>query len=174
MKKLLLVIAMVALGFTASAQTFGVKAGLNFSNVELNADGGSISPDSQTSFYLGGVVDFKISEKFHIQPEVLFSAEGFENFDMNFINVPVMAKYYITENFNLQAGPQVGFLVDAEDTEGLNSVNFGLGFGAAYEIEGGLFFDARYNMGISDLTDSGSDGVELTTNTFQVGLGYRF
>ena len=173
MKKLLLVIAMVAAGFTANAQTFGVKAGLNFSNVTAKDSGVSISPDGATSFYLGAVVDFELSEKFHIQPEVLYSAEGFEDFDMSFVNIPVMAKYYVAEGFNLQAGPQVGFLVDAEDgTDGFKSVNFGLGLGAAYEMENGLFFDTRYNFGLSNLADF--DGAELNTKAFQIGVGYRF
>ncbi len=173
MKKILLVVAMVAFGLTANAQKFGVKGGLNFSNITVNTSGLSASPDGRTSFYIGGLVDFTISEKFHIQPEVLFSSEGAKDADISFVNIPVMAKYYVAENFSLQAGPQIGFVVDAEGgTDGLETANFGLGLGAGYELEGGLFFDARYNFGLSNIAKA--DGFEVDTKSFQVGLGYRF
>jgi opacity protein-like surface antigen len=173
MKKVLLFIAIVAVGFTANAQQFGVKAGLNFSNINVNSQGISASADGRTSFYVGGLVDFTISDKLHIQPEVLYSAEGSKNSDISFVNIPVMVKYYFTEEFNLQAGPQIGFVADAEGgTEGLETANFGFGFGAAYELEGGLFIDARYTLGISDIAKA--DAYEVDTKSFQVGLGYRF
>ncbi|CAM1348256.1 porin family protein [Tenacibaculum crassostreae] len=173
MKKLLLVVAMIAAGFTANAQTFGVKGGLNVANVDVDTDFGGGSPDGKTSFYLGGLVDFEISEKFHIQPEVLYSGDGFDGFDMSFLTVPVMAKYYVAEGFNIQAGPQLGFLVDSDgDTDEMESFNFSLGLGAAYELESGLFFDMRYNIGLSNLSQDPS--VDVSTKAFQVGLGYRF
>ena len=58
-----------------------------------------------------------------------------------------MAKYYFVDGFSVEAGPQIGFLVKAEDkvTNGstevtndvknnLNSTSFGLGFGLAYDL----------------------------------------
>jgi len=53
-----------------------------------------------------------------------------------------------------------------------------IGFGAAYELPSGLFFDARYNLGLTDLNDfpagSGVEGFKVTQNSFNLGLGYRF
>ena len=84
-KVLLLFIAIVAVGVTANAQQFGVKAGVNFSNININSQGVSASADGRTSFYVGGLVDFTISDKLHIQPEVLYSAEGSKNSDIRII-----------------------------------------------------------------------------------------
>lgn len=89
-----------------------------------------------------------------------------------------MLKYYIVDGFNVQAGPQIGFLVDAEggDTDGLKSTNFVLNFGAAYELPAGFFVDARYNLGLSNIAEEepGFEDISLKTKGFQLGVGYRF
>ncbi|XLS27745.1 porin family protein [Flavobacteriaceae bacterium M23B6Z8] len=180
MKKLILFsVFAFAMVMTTSAQSFkfGVKAGANFSNLTVESDFGSISPDGATSLYIGALVDFGISEKFHIQPELLYSIEGADDADVTFINLPIMGKYYVVDGFNVQFGPQIGFLVDAEGgTDGLKGTNFGLNFGAGYELEGGFFFDARYNLGLSNIAEEeeGFEGAELKTKGFQIGIGYRF
>lgn len=50
----------------------GAKAGLNFSN--LTGDDADL--DGRTSFHLGLIAEIMFSEKFGIQPEVLYSAQG--------------------------------------------------------------------------------------------------
>jgi len=183
MKKLFFFSAVVLLmSITAKSQsiTFGVKGGANFSNLKVDTDAGGGSPDGATSLYVGGLVDLGISEKFHIQPELLYSIEGADDLDISFINLPIMGKYYVTESLNVQFGPQIGFVVDAEGgTDDIKATNISLNFGAAYELPSGLFFDARYNLGVSDINDSdvedfGVGDVELRTKGFQIGLGYRF
>lgn len=175
MKKLILTVAAVFAFGAANAQDsegakFGVKAGVNFSNFT-----GDVESDGGTGFYVGGLVDLAISEAFHIQPEVLYSIEGAKDASLSFIRIPVMAKYYVMEGFNLQAGPQIAFKVAAEDDftdEATKSMDFGIGIGAGYEMPMGLMFDIRYNLGLADISEV--DGAEIKTTCFQVGLGYRF
>lgn len=171
MKKILLTVAAVfALG-TASAQDmkFGVKAGLVNSNLTGDADA-----DAATSFYLGGLVDFTVSEKFHVQPELLYSMEGADDASISYLRVPVMAKYYVMDGLSLQAGPEFAFKISADDSidEATKSLDYGLGLGAGYELESGLFFDARYNLGLANISDV--DAFDFGVSSFQVGLGYRF
>ena len=182
--KNLLIILMVSGVFAWNVQGqelhFGVKAGANFSNLKISSDLGGVTPDGATSFYVGGLADIGFSEKFHVQPEILYSIEGAKDADISFLNIPVMLKYYIFGGLNVQAGPQIGFLLDAEGgTDGLKSSNFGINFGAAYELAGGFFVDARYNLGLSDISDIEVDpifsgDVSLKTKGFQLGVGYRF
>ena len=178
MKKIILSVAAIcAFGFAQAQEVkFGVKAGYVNANFGSDADDG----DARSSFYFGGLADITISEKFHFQPEVLYTMEGNDEdeFDLNYIRVPLMGKFYVTEEFNIQAGPQVGFVAGggvAKDY--LKSVDFGLGFGAAYELPSGLFFDARYNLGLSDLNDFpaelGLGGQKITQNSFNIGIGYK-
>jgi len=191
MKKITLsLIAALAIGFTANAQTpdvkLGAKAGLNISNL-TNSDA-----SSRTSMHIGAVAEIFINEKFSIQPELLYSAQGAkgdvmsisenggyikkETLKLDYITVPVMAKYYITEGLNLQAGPQFAFNVNAkllgEDIkDDIKSFDFGVNFGAGYELPMGVFFDARYNVGLSKV---GKEGGDAKNGVFQVSVGYKF
>ncbi|RZJ55928.1 MAG: PorT family protein, partial [Flavobacterium sp.] len=34
---------------------------------------------------------------------------------LSYLNVPIMAKYYVIEKLSLEAGPQIGFLLSAKN-----------------------------------------------------------
>ncbi|KGO89520.1 porin family protein [Flavobacterium suncheonense] len=149
---------------------FGPKAGVTFTN--FTGDGDS---DGKTGFFVGGFADISISEKFHIQPEVLYSSEGADKASIDYIRIPVMAKYYVAEGFNLQAGPNIGFKVATENDavdESTKSTDFGLGLGAAYDLPMGLIIEARYNLGLANISDV--SGFDSKNTGFQIGLGYKF
>jgi len=129
MKKLLFTAAVAVLGFSnvnAQEVTFGAKAGLNFATFGGDAE----DADALTSFHLGGVAEISFSEKFSVQPELLYSMQGASAEDsysefgysgsseyevnLSYISVPVMAKYYVAKGFSVEAGPQIGFLVSAK------------------------------------------------------------
>ncbi len=195
MKKLL-VIAMVAVGFTANAQdiNFGVKAGVNFASL----NGGELDYNSRTSFHVGGVAEFKLSDKFSLQPELVYSAQGAKRSDnmegtdvdytlkLDYLNIPVMAKFYVAEGLSLEAGPQMGIKLAAEakaeangmsETEDfkdeVESIDFGLNFGAGYKLENGLNFGLRYNLGLSDIAKNNA-GDSIKNGVFQLSVGYFF
>lgn len=182
MKKIILTVAAVFALTFANAQDkkesggdsgmkFGVKAG--YANTNFSGD---VTTDAASNFYVGGLVDFSISEKLHIQPELLYSMEGSDGDEENldFIRIPIMFKYYVAEGFNLQAGPELAFVAGGGlIKDSLKSLDYGLGIGAGYELGSGLMFDARYNLGLADLNDFGGD-FKVNTTSFQIGLGYRF
>ncbi len=110
-------------------------------------------------------------------------------YKLDYINVPLMIKFYPTQNFNIEAGPQVGFLVNAKanvkttalgqkiDTDQdmkdyLKSTDFGLNIGLGYEFSNGLNAGARYNFGLSNISDE--NGGDIKNSVFSVGLGYSF
>jgi len=196
MKKIMLtaLIAVITM-VSVSAQNFGAKAGVNFAS--LNGDDAE-DFDGRTSFHIGAVVEFEISETFSFQPELMYSSQGAESsfseegFDyemkikLDYLNIPLMAKYYVTEGFSIEAGPQVGFLLSAKleyeadgDSESedikdeLSSIDFGLNFGLGYKLDSGLNFGARYNLGLSNVDDS-DDDMDLKNGVFQISVGYFF
>ncbi|MBF0694427.1 MAG: PorT family protein [Flavobacterium sp.] len=176
MKKIILsAVALFSFGF-ASAQgseevKFGVKAGVQFTTLTGDVE----DVDGATGFYVGGLVDLPISGNFHIQPELLYSQEGADEFSVSYLRIPVLAKYYIMEGLSLQAGPQVGFKVGSEDDfvdEATKSIDFGLAAGLGYELAGGLMFDLRYNLGLSSISEV--EEFDIMTSGIMIGLGYRF
>lgn len=195
MKKVIIAaIAVVGFSVTGLAQQqvkFGPKAGVNLATLSGDDDA-----EMKIGFHVGAVAEIKFNDKFSLQPEVLYSAQGAqskENTDIktnnDYINIPIMAKYYFVEGFSLELGPQVGFLMKAEakgengslDTKDFyKSVDFGVGVGLAYDLPQGFFVNARYNLGLSKINedfDAGPITIEtedIKNNVIQIGIGYKF
>ena len=74
--------------------------------------------DNRTSFHAGFTYEKMISDKVALQPEMLYSAEGGKSgkttLALNYLNIPILAKFYLTDGFNLQTGLQLGFLLNAK------------------------------------------------------------
>lgn len=192
MKKIVLaVIAVMAFGFANAQQTrFGVKGGLNISTVV----GGDVeNTKTLVGFHVGGLAEIHVVEKFFIQPELLFSAQGtkvdspFGDYDikLNYLNIPVIAKYYIVDKkFNVEAGPQLGVLlsakVEGEDIkDGTRSVDFGFNIGAGYSFTDNLSVGLRYTIGLSPLSDQDIDNTDdyydsAKNSNLQLSLAYKF
>lgn len=208
MKKSILLVAIALFGFTAvSAQEyvmFGAKGGVNFST--FSGDGVNAFNDAKgrTSFHLGLVAEIPLSERFSIQPEVLYSGQGYDiasrdnandiEYQLDYINVPVIAKVYVFEGFALEAGPQVGFLVKSEvdydpsgvdegnvslDEDQFNTIDFSVALGASYNFRGGFFVNGRYNIGLTDIYDDSFtnnifSGADAKHSVINLGVGFMF
>ncbi len=162
---------------------FGVKAGPNFSTLQPDLN----DPATKTSVHFGGMAEIPITEMFAVQPELLYSGHGVKDesdddevIRLNYITIPVLAKYYLVDGLSIHAGPQIGFLLSAEiedngETEdikdGTKDVDAGFAFGAGYKMDSGLNFGLRYYLG-SDVNDSGDTVVK--NRVFQISVGYFF
>jgi hypothetical protein len=182
-KSIAVVMALVFLAFTSFAQnaTFGIKAGYNAASLEV--DGGT-DYDSRSAMHGGFLAHIHVTNHFAVQPELVFSMQGGESgstkLKMNYINVPVLLQY-MNSGFRIQTGPQIGFLVSAESKVGnievdvddaFDSIDFSWAIGAGYLFPAGIGIDARYNIGISDISDD--PDFEVRNRVFQVGLFYQF
>lgn len=169
MKKLLMTAAAVfAFGFAnAQEAKFGVKAGVDFATSTVSYSGFSASA-SETGFYAGGFADIELSDKFHFQPELLYVAVK----DMDQVQIPLLAKYQVAEKFNLLAGPNLGFFT--KKTEGMKSFNYGIDFGASYDITENIILDAKYNLGLANLIENAPSGYSAKVHGLFVGAAYRF
>lgn len=207
MKKLVVLAAIAVMSVSAmNAQEvrLGAKGGVNFAT--FNGDNlGDIK--SRTGFHIGGLVEIPISERFSVQPEILYSAQGAEyrdrgtelgvNYDykvtekLDYISVPVMAKFYVVDGLAIEAGPQVSFLTSSKgeyegtagnisvsgdsDLEDVSKIDFSLGAGASYRLPMGLFFGARYNFGLTNVNDGdNADNNKIHNNVLQLSAGYSF
>jgi len=174
---------------TVKAQhvNIGVKAGLNL--YTINSDNNT-DFDTKAGFHAGLIGHIHISRQFALQPELIYSAQGAKytvdgveaKIKLGYINVPVMFQYMFDNGFRLQAGPQVGFLINAKAVtnnvstdikDNLNTIDFALGAGVGYvNPASGLGIDARYNLGLSNINDNSA--VKSTNRGFQIGVFYLF
>lgn len=169
MKKLFLsaVIAVSAIiNVNAQEAKFGVKAGADFASLRLKAEGENVS-SSETGFYIGAFAEIGVSDSFTFQPEVLYVSVK----DLDQIAIPLMAKFPVSEEFNILVGPSLGIILNAE--EGMKSFNFGAEAGIAYDFSEDFFVEARYNLGLANLLDGAPSGYSIKLSGFFVGLGYR-
>jgi len=198
MKKLLFIsiLLIASMGLKAQESHFGAKLGLGFTS--LNTPNSSNSnAKSKLGVNVGAVAEFMLSDQFAIAPELLYSTLGQsykwqyegdnweDNYASSYLQIPVMARYYVNDNLYLNGGIQLGLLLSATDTEILNghshsenvksqleSTDFGFGIGGGYKLENGLFFDARYIAGLSNINID--KDWPIKNNAIMFSAGYYF
>ena len=191
MKKILLLTITGILCFCVKSRSqtteFGLKAGLNISDLHSTSTN---SLDPRASVYVGGLAHIHLSRYFAIQPELVYSCqgatqatgEGEVTWRLNYVNVPVLLQYMFDNGFRLQTGPQLGLLASSKRKAGGNLTDirdgyttgdFSWSFGAGYLTSSGLGVDLRYNVGINNINNTGTDD-KLQNRVFQAGLFYQF
>ncbi len=190
MKKLLMVVAVAALTLSstfAQSVSFGPKVGVNFASLNGD-DADDLDLMGRTSLHFGAAVNIGVSELFAVQPEVVYSAQGFTIEEdgvegtgkLDYIIIPVLADFTVAEGFSLQGGPQIGINITDEfevegETETLDaeSTDIGVALGAQYRSPLGLFVQARYTVGLSNVAGD-EDDVDLKNGVFGVSAGWFF
>ncbi len=179
MKKSILLLFVFTLGAIANAQTvkFGVKAGLNYAN--LNSS--NIQTSAITSYHAGIVAEIKVLELFAIQPELLYSTQGatYKNVipeiknELGYLSIPVMAKINLNEQFAIEVGPQASFLVSKRNNFNANNpetFDFAINGGLNFKITDNLFINGRYVLGLTDV----SKDAKTKNSVAQLSLGFMF
>jgi hypothetical protein len=177
---------LTSLGVNAQKVHFGVKAGMNASSLNFE---GNDNMQTKIGFNAGVLAHIHSnSAQWGFQPELYYSSEGSksksnsdESLNLGYLNVPVLVQYMFDNGFRIEAGPQVGFLLSAKSKVGDNSNDvkdgykgtaFSVPVGVGYLTHSGLGFDARYNIGVSNIVDN--DGPSVKSNVFQFGIFYQF
>ena len=180
MKKLLVLVMALGIFGILQAQEFdlGLKAGVNFSQLRDAED-----LDNRTGLLAGAFVGVKFSDRFAIQPEILYSQQGgnsdFGDYHIDYVNVPVIFKFYlIGDVLNVQAGPQFGFVANddfpefeaIEEQVEAESFDMSAAVGAGLDLPFGLRVDARYNFGFTETIEN----TDAKNGVFSLALGYSF
>jgi len=207
MRKLftLIALAMAALTVqTAAAQVkFGLKGGLNITDMSLNKD--VFSTSNRTGFFIGPTVKFSLpivglgidasalydQREAKVTTNVSGASSAEETIKQKAINVPVNLRYEIglgdLAGFYLAAGPQFGFNVgDKSQSLGsqvgewrLRDSNFSVNVGAGLMVLSHLQVGANYNI-VCGKTGSATVGNTLSkaykgrSNSWQISAAYYF
>ncbi len=194
MKKSIILLIAFCSALAANAQKdkreegikLGIKGGLNVSNLMGDFDDLAI----RTSINIGLLAEIIISDKFSIQPELLYSGQGatytgddpsLGRLKLDYVLLPVLAKFPIAGDLSLEVGPQLGFLVSSknktndsnETIEDIKTMDFGLDAGLEYELKSGVIFQGRYNLGLTNINDN-SDNDRLSNGVISLSVGYLF
>ncbi len=200
MKKVLVLIAAAIVCMGASAQVqFGGKVGFDMTNFW----GPDVDHGMKPGYQVGLMMEYKFNPHFAIAPEVVFAAQGGKSkafaldlfdittteikYNANYINVPLMFKYYVAPSFSIDLGPQVGFNVyskiaakgydkSVDFKDGTKGIDFGVGLGATYNLTENAFVQARYTMGLTKaLKDNAVLGENKAKNgNIQLAFGMKF
>lgn len=162
--------------------SFGAKGGINIASVGGGTYTGFGGLGSKISVHLGGVAEVPVSEKFAAQLELLYSSQGTKwnfvggsNLNLDYVNLPILGKYYIIEGLSAEAGPLVGILLATNaEKEDYNSIDIAFAIGASYKLNENIFFSLRYNKGLTDINKNESITVQNQNNVFQISAGYAF
>lgn len=201
MKKLIL-LAVVAMMTTVS-----VNAQRTFVKPMVGATFSKFTSVDDSKFKVGAVggmeVGYYVSDPFALTAGLLVSLQGCGIKDneyfkdvkttTTYLNIPILANYYIAPGLAIKAGIQPGFLLgqktkgserisggswaDFEDseTEGLKKLDISIPIGLSYEISN-FVIDARYNLGVTKIVDDRDilDDYDKSKNSvFMLTLGYK-
>ena len=211
MKKLLLIAAISSITFAIQAQlSAGIKAGFTLSNFGGDKLETRENVMPRPGFHFGGYLNIGLNSKLSLQPELLLSTAGAKwdeiielaNSELvrldiieklSYLSIPLNLMYSFG-HFNIHAGPQLSFLLQASDdvtmtrlnggnviiisgfatdVSNLRGVDLGLNFGAGLNF-GKLGVNARYSLGLSNNSDGDDEGFKMTNNNVQISAMYRF
>ncbi len=207
MRKKIVLILLIIFQFNSKAQDirYGIRAGLNLSSLKGDVNQEDFS--SLIGIHFGGFAILKINDDFSFQPELYFSTQGakyeysltygnnnyFENgkLILNYINIPLLAKFHVTEEVSFIGGTQINLLLNAKNSFNVNqnsngisntyseSVNvkelyksstFNFTIGVCYSITKNILMDARYNIGLTSIEKD----YNIKNNIAQLSVGYLF
>ena len=199
MKKITIaLVCMILATGAAMAQkqfTFGPKVGVDYTHF-WDADG---DYSGMLNYQAGLFMEYRFSDRFAIAPEVVFAAQGGKHRwikvgdlevttaqHLNYVNVPVMFKFYVIPDLSIDFGPQVGFNVYKKGTDkwkvegneqketseihGVKSIDFGAGLGLTYNIADEVFVQFRYTLGLTKVHED----YDSKNGNAQIAIGYRF
>ena len=203
MKKIMMIAAMMVATLSANAQnevgqwSLQPKAGINISKIT------GTGMSSRVGFAGGLEAEYGVAKNFGITAGFLYSMQGGKydmdgfktlgikdkfKFNFDYLNIPILAQYYITKGLAVKAGIQFGFVVrdkvkveeiiagggkynedmSREDAK-LKKFDFSIPVGLSYEYKN-IVLDARYNIGTTRVVKFAENG---KNSVFEITLGYK-
>jgi opacity protein-like surface antigen len=197
MKKVFIIgLCVIAMFSQANAQTkISVQGGLNLMQMKASAMGLSIEFDSDAALNLGVIADFKGTDNFNLRSGLLYngntSSLTFDGektkFTANYLSLPLLGRFKVSEGLYAIAGPQINFLLSAknrydgetmDEKEALKSSSFSGLFGAEYQFSDKFRLGINYSAGLSNIAKQrlfDTDDVgKIMFNGFNFNIGVSF
>ena len=194
MKKIITIIALIAMTATATAQVkFGARLGGGLGSVskDIHADhyeGQGTGKHGNFSTYYGGfTMEVPASEKWLLDIElnyIFLGVVGEGSTILHNVNVPLAIKYDIS-GFRPKVGLYASYIpavTSFEDEQhsltknDLKKFDYGATFGLEYNFTEKFYIEANFNLGLANLLkeDSRHSSDYLRNRILFLGVGYRF
>lgn len=201
MKKILVLVAVLAIAFAANAQSgFGIKAGLNFNSMsDIKTNNYQSTIDGKTGYHVGILYKMKLPLGLAIQPELLYTSKkskietatnGQFNASLQYLQLPVNIQWgvdLVMFRPFVQVSPYIGYAVAKgskfKDFEwsNFNKFEYGIGLGAGLEIWK-FQFSGRYCWDLGKVGDFDKNDVpdqlknldKAQHKGFELSLAYIF
>jgi len=170
---------------------FGAKAGINISDL-VSPDGSADDISKRLQYHAGIFGSTMITDEFGAQLELLFSSQGGTELNefadskiritVNYITLPILAKYKVVEGLFVYLGPQIGIAVSSqgnvlegrfkgklENMDDTNRVDIGIALGASFAVNEQMFVEARLNAGLTDIE---KDEPVFKNQVIQLAVGF--
>ena len=217
MKKIMMIAALMVATLSASAQnevgqiTLKPTVGLNIASM-TKFDYSKVRPGVMA----GVEAEYGVAEKFGITAGLFYSMQGVKQdyntsgyaidedgvavpvsagatakYKLDYLNIPIMAQYYVIPGLAIKAGVQPGFCISkkyeveasasaagttvisesakGKIEDGVKSFQFAIPVGASYEYKS-FVLDARYNI----YATKALKNADPRHSVFTVSLGYKF
>jgi len=193
MKKLMMIAVMAIFAMTASAQntnrevgafTLQPKVGLTIGSFsgEYITVGGKVENKKRVGFTAGLEGEIYATNWLGIALGLNYAQQGWKFGDVkckyDYLNVPLVADFYVARGLALKTGVQLGFLMNAkwddlDVKDDCNKTNFSIPIGISYEFSN-VVLDLRYNVALSKVNKNATDNYKYRSDLVQITIGYKF
>ena len=193
MKKLMMIAVMAIFAMTASAQntnrevgafTLQPKVGLTIGSFsgEYVTVGGKVENKKRVGFTAGLEGEIYATNWLGIALGLNYAQQGWKFNDVkckyDYLNVPLVADFYVARGLALKTGVQLGFLMNAKwddlnVKDDCNKTNFSIPIGISYEFSN-VVLDLRYNVALSKVNKNATDNYKFRSDLVQITIGYKF
>jgi hypothetical protein len=197
-KSIFLAVALLVAGAVNAQVKLGVAGGLDVSNI-VKTDDPNFTTNYKTGFNAGATLEIPVVKYFIIEPEVLYAQKGYKaqttygNFSQttNFIDVPLLAKLKLSDDFGILVGPQFSFLTSTtnvydngfsttvqkqynDDADNLHKSLVAGVVGFSFDLSKSVDFHARYSIDLQKNNGNGTSTTpEYRNQVFEFGLGFK-
>jgi hypothetical protein len=198
MKKLFLAVVALMATMSVTAQNMFIKPMVGGTLTTFTGD--VENTKMRVGIAAGAEFGYQVSDPFAVTAGLLVSMQGTnfkddkytkdKSISLTFLNVPIMANYYIIPGLAIKAGIQPGFLLslkdkysedvngkwidyDSTNKDGTKKFDLSIPLGLSYEFSD-FVIDARYNLGLTNLNDGpNASNYKVKNSVIMLTLGYK-
>ena len=195
MKKIMMTLVMAVAAIAASAQnntlrepgTISIqpKAGIGIGYLSGKWTG-SADRKAKVGFVAGVEGEYYVNNWLGVAAGVNFAQQGWKiegaqdswKTKLNYLNIPIVADFYVLPGLALKTGMQFGFLASAKQDDNdwkdeCKKFNFSIPVGLSYEYKN-VVLDLRYNISVTKVNKDSDDDNKWRSDLLQITLGYKF